>query len=56
MDVWRAWAEEDLGRLLLDQARTEEAQLQLKSARGAFDQMGAERWVARVDELAQVAS
>ena len=54
--VWRAWAEEDLARLLLAQSRTEEAQLQLKSARETFDQMGADRWVSRVDEMAQVSS
>jgi hypothetical protein len=52
--VWRAWAEEDLGRFLLDQGRTEEGQMLLKSARETFDRIGAAAWVARVDEVVEV--
>jgi hypothetical protein len=52
--VWRAWAEEDLGRFLLDQGRTEEGQMLLKSARETFDRIGAAAWVARDDEVVEV--
>jgi tetratricopeptide (TPR) repeat protein len=52
--VWRAWAEEDLGRFLLDQGRTEEGQMLLKSARETFDRIGAAAWVARVVEVVEV--
>jgi hypothetical protein len=52
--TWRAWAQEDLGRFLLERDRREEAQLQLKAARETFDRMGATAWTARVDDLMAV--
>jgi class 3 adenylate cyclase/tetratricopeptide (TPR) repeat protein len=46
--VWRAWAQEDLGRWLVDQGRADEGEAELRAARETYERLGATAWVARV--------
>ncbi len=48
--VWRAHAEEDLGRLLLTHGRAEEAAPYLKAASDVYEQLGATTWLARLGQ------
>jgi class 3 adenylate cyclase/tetratricopeptide (TPR) repeat protein len=47
--VWRAHAQEDLGRWLLDEGRADEAEAQLDAARSTYRELGATAWLARVE-------
>jgi class 3 adenylate cyclase len=49
--VWRAHAQEDLGRFLLEQGRAEDAEPHLEAARQTYAELGATSWLARLDWL-----
>jgi hypothetical protein len=48
--VWRAHAQEDLGRLLLAQGRADEAAPFIEAARETYAALGASSWLARVEQ------
>jgi class 3 adenylate cyclase/tetratricopeptide (TPR) repeat protein len=50
--VWRAHAEEDLGRFLLAHGRAEDAAPYLKAARDVYERLGATTWLARLGQPA----
>jgi hypothetical protein len=52
--VWRAHAQEDLGGLLLEQGRIEDAEPLLEAARETYADLGASAWLARLDALTRV--
>jgi class 3 adenylate cyclase/tetratricopeptide (TPR) repeat protein len=54
--LWAAHAREDLGRLMLRQGRPEEGRPLLEEARAAYEGMGAQVWVTRVDALKVVSA
>jgi len=52
--VWRAHAQEDLGGLLFEQGRIEDAEPLLEAARETYADLGASAWLARLDALTRV--
>ncbi|HET8559285.1 MAG TPA: adenylate/guanylate cyclase domain-containing protein [Marmoricola sp.] len=52
--VWRAHAQEDLGRLLLAQGRADEAAPFIEAARETYAALGASSWLARVESSTRV--
>ena len=52
--VWRAMAQEDLGRWLLQRGCVAEAAAELDAARATYSELGASAWLARLDAVAPV--